>query len=98
MIQLHLAGRRLQDMLRRSRYVPVLAVAACGLLAAGCSAPAGAGAATTPTQAAPGQARHSQVQPSRTLVPGATPQYTAVAFPGPASGWLLGQPGSGAAR
>ena len=85
-------------MLRRSRYVPVLAVAACGLLAAGCSAPAGAGAATTPTQAAPGQARHSQVQPGRTLAPGATPQYTAVAFPGPASGWLLGQPGSGAAR
>jgi photosystem II stability/assembly factor-like uncharacterized protein len=73
-------------MLRPSRYVPALAVAACGLLAAACSAPAGAGAATTPTQ------------PSRTLAPGATPQYTAVAFPGPASGWLLGQPGSGAAR
>jgi photosystem II stability/assembly factor-like uncharacterized protein len=73
-------------MLRPSRYVPALAVAACGLLAAACSAPAGAGAATTPTQ------------PSRTLAPGATPQYTAVAFPGPASGWLLGQPGSGAGR
>jgi hypothetical protein len=73
-------------MLRRSRYIPALAAAACGLLAAACSAPAGAGAATTPTQ------------PSRTLAPGAIPQYTAVAFPGPASGWLLGQPGSGAAR
>jgi photosystem II stability/assembly factor-like uncharacterized protein len=85
-------------MLRRSRPIPALAVAACGLLAAACSAPAGPGAATTPIQAAPSQARLSQVQPSRTLAPGATPQYTAVAFPGPASGWLLGQPGSGAAR
>ena len=28
-------------MLRRSRYIPALAVAACGLLAAACSAPAG---------------------------------------------------------
>jgi hypothetical protein len=33
MIQLHLAGRRLQAMLRRSRHIPALAVAACSLLA-----------------------------------------------------------------
>lgn len=80
-------------MLRRSRYIPALAVAASGLLAAACSAPArtapaGAG---TPTPA-------SQARPGRTLTAGATPEYTAVAFPRPGSGWLLGQPGSGSAR
>src|SRR5690348_6183766 len=90
MIQLHLAVRRLQAMLRRSRQIPALAVAACSLLAAACSAPAGtvqAGAAS------PGQA-----PTTRTLTSGPTPQYTAVAFPRPATGWLLGQPGFGAAR
>jgi photosystem II stability/assembly factor-like uncharacterized protein len=75
-------------MLRRSRCIPALAVAACGLLAAACSAPAGAG---TPPPA-------SQARPGRTLTAGATPEYTAVAFPRPGSGWLLGQPGSGSAR
>jgi photosystem II stability/assembly factor-like uncharacterized protein len=77
-------------MLRRSRQIPALAVAACSLLAAACSAPAGtvqAGAAS------PGTA-----PTTRTLTSGPTPQYTAVAFPRPATGWLLGQPGFGAAR
>jgi photosystem II stability/assembly factor-like uncharacterized protein len=80
-------------MLRRSRYIPALAVAACGLLAAACSAPAGTApaGAGTPTPS-------SQARPSRTLTAGATPEYTAVAFPRPGSGWLLGQPGSGSAR
>src|SRR6267378_7524425 len=85
MIQLHLVGRRLQAMLRRSRHIPALAVAACGLLAAASTAPAGA--------AAPGQA-----PTTRTLTAGPTPQYTAVAFPRPAAGWLLGRPGFGVAR
>jgi photosystem II stability/assembly factor-like uncharacterized protein len=77
-------------MLRCSRQIPALAVAACSLLAAACSAPVGtvqAGAAS------PGQA-----PTTRTLTSGPTPQYTAVAFPRPATGWLLGQPGFGAAR
>ena len=68
-------------MLRRSRFIPALAVAACGLLAASCSA-----AIPAPS----GQAR--------TLSAGPAPVYTAVAFPRAASGWLLGQPASGAAR
>src|SRR5690348_14989443 len=89
MIQLHLAGRRLQAMLRRSRHIPALAVMACGLLAAACSAPATVRAGA----ASPGQA-----PTSRTLTAGPTPQYTAVAFPRPAAGWLLGRPGFGVAR
>jgi photosystem II stability/assembly factor-like uncharacterized protein len=77
------------NVTQRSRFIPALAAAACGLLAAACSAPAGrvlAGTGATPTPL------------ERTLTAGATPEYTAVAFPRPASGWLLGQPGSGAAR
>jgi photosystem II stability/assembly factor-like uncharacterized protein len=53
MIQLHLAGRRLQAMLRRSRHIPALAVAACGLLAAACSAPAGTAPASTSQRSLP---------------------------------------------
>src|SRR5690242_1200298 len=82
MIQLHLTVRRLQAMLRRSRHIPALAVAACSLLAAACSAPAGARPSAIPS----------------TLTSGPTPQYTVVAFPRPATGWLLGQPSFGAAR
>src|SRR6185312_2785583 len=95
MIQLHLVGRRLKAMLRRSRHIPALAVAACGLLAAACSAPAGtASPGTAPAStASPGQA-----PTTRTLTAGPTPQYTAVAFPRPAAGWLLGRPGFGVAR
>jgi hypothetical protein len=33
-----------------------------------------------------------------TLTAGATPESTAVAFPRPGSGWLLGRPGSGSVR
>src|SRR5690349_10684914 len=87
MIQLHLAMRRLQAMLRRSRQIPVLAVAACGLLAAACSAP---------SSSAPAGVRPSAI-PS-TLTAGPAPQYTAVAFPRPAAGWLLGRPALGVAR
>jgi photosystem II stability/assembly factor-like uncharacterized protein len=72
-------------MLRCSRFIPALAVAACGLLAASCSA-------ATP------QARASQARGADTLSAGPVPVYTAVAFPRAASGWLLGQPASGAAR
>ena len=71
-------------MLRRSRHIPALAVAACGLLAVSCSA------------AAPAQS--SQAAAARILTAGPAPVYTAVAFPRAASGWLLGQPASGAAR
>ena len=51
-------------MLRRSRYIPALAVAASGLLAAACSAPAGAGS----PNAAP--ARHARAHPDRRGHPG----------------------------
>ena len=78
-------------MLRRSRFIPALAVAACGLLAASCSAAA-------PAQSS--QAQSGQAPAARTLTAGPAPvyYYTAVAFPRPASGWLLGQSASGAAR
>ena len=78
-------------MLRRSRHTPALAVAACSLLAAACSAPA----STVPASTVPASVRPSPI-PS-TLTSGPTPQYTAVAFPRPATGWLLGQPSFGAA-
>ena len=92
-------------MLRRSRHIPALAVAACSLLAAACSAPAGtapagtAPAGTAPAStASPGAASPGQAPTTRILTSGPTPQYTAVAFPRPATGWLLGQPSFGAAR
>ena len=82
-------------MLRRSRHIPALAVAACGLLAAACSAPA----STAPASTAPAStASPGQAPTTRTLTAGPTPQYTAVAFPRPAAGWLLGRPGFGVAR
>lgn len=59
-------------MLRRSRFIPALAVA-------------------TPAQS-------SQARDADSLPAGPAPEYTAVAFPRAASGWLLGQPASGAAR
>src|SRR4029077_4560539 len=105
MIQLHLAGRRLQVMLRCSRHIPALAVAACSLLAAACSAPVGTAPASTapagaasPGAASPGAASPGQAPTTRTLTSGPIPQYTAVAFPRPATGWLLGQPSFGAAH
>jgi len=73
-------------MPRRSRFIPALAVAACGLLAASCSAHSSH------------SSQSSQARTVRTLTAGPAPVYTAVAFPRPASGWLLGQPASGAAR
>jgi photosystem II stability/assembly factor-like uncharacterized protein len=76
-------------MLRRSRFISALAVAACGLLAASCSA-------ATPAQSS--QVQSSQARDADSLSAGPDPEYTAVAFPRAASGWLLGQPASGAAR
>ncbi len=84
-------------MLRRSRHIPALAVAVCGLLAvAACSAPA-------VSVAGPAGPAHAAAVPAVTLSAGplsagSMPTFTGVAFPAPASGWLLGQPGSGAAR
>ena len=71
-------------MLRCSRYAPAL-VAAAALVAAGCWAPSA-------------QAR-SQAQPrSGTLSAGSAPTFTALAFPAPAAGWLLGQTTTGPSR
>jgi photosystem II stability/assembly factor-like uncharacterized protein len=70
-------------MFRCSRYAPAAAVAA--LAAALCSAPS-AGAAQVPAAA---QAA------ATTISAGATPTFTALAFPAPATGWLLGQAAGG---
>lgn len=71
-------------MLRRSRNVPALAIAVCGLIAAAVSAPPSflASASTS----------------ASTIAAGQLPTFTAVAFPAPDTGWLLGQPASGPAR
>jgi len=70
-------------MLRCSRLVPALAAAAAVLVAAICSAP--------PATAAPAQTAATISVPQ-------APAFTALAFPGPANGWLLGQAPSGPAR
>src|SRR5580693_5732816 len=70
-------------MFRCSRYAPAAAVAA--LAAALCSAPS-AGAAQVPAAA---QAA------ATTISAGTTPTFTALAFPAPATGWLLGQVAAG---
>jgi hypothetical protein len=64
-------------MLRRSRFIPALAVAACGLLAASCSA-------AGPAQSS--QAQSSQAQAARTL----HSKTTLAAAPGAAGAPLLG--------
>ena len=71
-------------MLRCSRFAPAVAVAA--LAAALCSAPS-VGAAQVPAAA--------QAQAATTISAGATPTFTALAFPAPATGWLLGQAAAG---
>ena len=71
-------------MLRCSRFSPALAVAAGAALAAPvCSVPSAAAA---------------QVQASTTISVGPTATFTALAFPAPADGWLLGQAATGPAR
>jgi photosystem II stability/assembly factor-like uncharacterized protein len=72
-------------MLRRSRYVPALAFAACGLIAVLASGTSGA---STPAHTAQ----------ASVISAGQPPTLTAVAFPAPDAGWLLGQPTSGPAH
>src|SRR5579859_6234977 len=70
-------------MLRCSRHVPALAAAA--LAVAACAAPS-AGTAQARVLA---QAR---TQAAITISAGVPPTFTDLAFPAPATGWLLGQP------
>jgi photosystem II stability/assembly factor-like uncharacterized protein len=100
-------------MLRRSRYVPALAIAACGLIAAAVSAPATflasastssadaivstAGTTVASGSSSAGSARASTT-PASMIAAGQPPTLTAVAFPAPDAGWLLGQRASGPAR
>jgi photosystem II stability/assembly factor-like uncharacterized protein len=101
-------------MLRRSRYVPALAIGACGLIAAAVSAPSTflASASTSAagstasaagrTWSAAGTTVASSARASTTrasmIAARQPPTLTAVAFPAPDAGWLLGQPASGPAR
>lgn len=79
-------------MLRRSRYVPALAIVACGLIAAAVSA--------RPSYAAPARVNTTPASTiaAGTIAAGQPPTLTALAFPAPDAGWLLGQPASGPAR
>jgi photosystem II stability/assembly factor-like uncharacterized protein len=89
-------------MLRRSRYVPALAIAACGLFAAAVSAPpsflASASTSTAGTTVAAAGTARAGATPASMIAAGQPPTLTAVAFAAPDAGWLLGQPASGPAR
>ena len=72
-------------MLGCSRYAPALAIAAgAALVGAVCSAPPGASTAAAATDT--------------TISVAPPPTLTALAFPAPAAGWLLGQAAAGATR
>jgi photosystem II stability/assembly factor-like uncharacterized protein len=72
-------------MLRCSRSAPALAVAAAAVLAgAVCSAPSAAAAIRAPA--------------ATTISVAPAPMFTALAFPAPADGWLLGQTTTGPSR
>jgi len=77
-------------MLRCSRYAPALASAACAaLLAAACSAPAAASPLSAATIGA-------ATIGAATISAPPTPTLTSLAFPAPATGWVLGQAATGA--
>jgi photosystem II stability/assembly factor-like uncharacterized protein len=80
-------------MPRRPGYAPLLAAAACALLAASCSVPAAPAAVRLPAApaapaAAPGGA---------TISVTTAPSFTALAFPSASAGWVLGQTTAGPA-
>jgi len=77
-------------MLRCSRNAPALAVAAGAVLvAAVCSAPSAAAA----------RDQKAAIVPASTISAGPAPTtFTALAFPAPATGWLLGQTAAGPER
>jgi photosystem II stability/assembly factor-like uncharacterized protein len=86
-------------MLRRSRYIPALAIAACGLIAAAVSAPSSfLASASTSTAGSTVSAARASTTPASMIAAGQPPTLTAVAFPAPDAGWLLGQPASAPAR
>jgi photosystem II stability/assembly factor-like uncharacterized protein len=71
-------------MSRSSRFAPVLAAAAAGLVAAVCSVPSASAVTRAPAAA--------------TISVAPAPTFTALAFPAPTAGWLLGQAATGPAR
>jgi photosystem II stability/assembly factor-like uncharacterized protein len=82
-------------MLRCPRCAPALALAAgAALIAAVCAAPP---AAATPAAATPATISPTTISPT-TISAGPAPTLTALAFPAPAAGWVLGQAAAGQAR
>ena len=80
-------------MLRRSPLAPVLAVAAFAVLAASaCSAPAAVTLTRTasPAAAAPATPATQTAPGTRTISASPAPTFTDLAFPAPATGWVLG--------
>jgi photosystem II stability/assembly factor-like uncharacterized protein len=73
-------------MSRRPGIAPALAAAACALLAASCSAPA-----------ASAQVRQPAAPAGTTISASPAPSFTALAFPAPSAGWVLGRTTSGPA-
>ncbi len=74
-------------MLRRPGIGPALAAAACALLAASCSVPAASAGPRLP----------AAVPAGTTISASAAPSFTALAFPAPSAGWVLGKTTSGPA-
>lgn len=77
-------------MLRRSPLAPLLAVAACAVLtASACSAPP-APASTAAAPPATVLARTQTIPGTQTISASPAPIFTDLAFPAPATGWVLG--------
>jgi photosystem II stability/assembly factor-like uncharacterized protein len=89
-------------MLRCSRFAPALAVAAGAALAAAvCSAPSAAAGSGGYGGVVPPEASTAAAAPRQentTISAAPAPTFTALAFPAPAAGWVLGQAAAGPAR
>jgi photosystem II stability/assembly factor-like uncharacterized protein len=90
-------------MLRRSRYAPAAAIAACGLTVMALAPVTSAAAASARPAAAAAAAPGTGSAASGAFSVGPSPTVTAVAFPAASAGWLLVTPaasgsGSGPAR
>ena len=81
-------------MLRRSPLAPVLAVAACAVLAASACSATAAAVPTRTAPATPAAAALTRTAPAtpgtRTISAGPAPTLSDLAFPSPATGWVLG--------
>ena len=82
-------------MLRRSRYAPAAAIAACGLTVMALAPVTSAAAASARPAAAAAAAPGTASAASGALSVGTSPTVTAVAFPAASAGWLLVTPAAG---